>query len=61
MYEIRIRDKRIYPYDMSIENHFINDDFSDCYDTKSKAIDFIKILNNEGIDAYLWEDWKNEG
>lgn len=55
MYQIRIKDGNIYPYDMEIEKYFKNDDFTDCYDTKEKAVKFVKMLNNNGIKAYLYE------
>lgn len=54
-YEIRIKDKNIYPYDFAIEKYFTQDDFSDCYDTYSKAVNFVKMLNQNGYNAYLFE------
>lgn len=54
-YEIRIIDKDIYPYDFSLEEYFAQDDFSDCYDTYNKAVNFIEMLNKNGYNAYLFE------
>lgn len=56
MYQIRIINYNIYPYDIAIEKYFTEDDFSDYYDTREKAVDFIKTLNKNGVNAYLWED-----
>lgn len=55
MYEIRLKDKNIYPYDFSIEDYFAQDDFSDYYDTYIKAVNFVKMLNQNGYNAYLYE------
>lgn len=55
MYEIRIKDSNIYPFDFSIDDYFKQDDFSDCYDTRNKAIVFLEMLKNSGYKAYLFE------
>lgn len=55
MYTIRIKDSAIYPYDIAIEDYFTEDDFSDCYDTYTKAVNFVKMLNQNGCNAYLYE------
>lgn len=58
MFEVRIKDRTIYPYDFSADSYFsiFGDDISDDYNTLKKAKDFCKMFNKyePGKHAYIY-------